>query len=101
MPERSFATSTFISPPKATMFPSWTRTMVSVSLIELLARGSVVSAALATPPKLNVRSCCTTLLTSGWICRRIFPSSSICGVMSRDTPEKNELRVGVNWMAMT
>src|SRR6195256_1300073 len=43
MPERSFATSSFISPPKATMFPSWTRTMVSVSLMELSARGRLVS----------------------------------------------------------
>src|SRR5207302_2415900 len=63
MPERSFATSTFINPPRATMFPSWTRTMVSVSLIELFARGSVVS--VPPPPKLKMRSCCTTLLTSG------------------------------------
>ncbi len=30
----------------------------------------------------------------------MFPSSSIWGVMSRETPEKNELRVGVNWMAV-
>src|SRR6266704_609361 len=39
MPERSFATSTFISPPKATMFPSWTRTIVSGSSMELSASG--------------------------------------------------------------
>ena len=75
-----------ISPPIATMLPSCTRTMVSLSLTVLDASGSVK---LPSAPRLTTRLLSVTSLTDGWMCRMMLPSSSICGVTSSAMPEKN------------
>ena len=75
----------------ATIWPFWPRTTLSVSDTALDASGRV-SVPLV-PPRLIDFSTVVTLLTDGWICRMMLPSSSICGVTSSATPEKNGCRV--------
>src|SRR3954463_7196769 len=82
----------FIKPPMATMLVFETLTMVSLSLIVLDASGS---RKLPEVPRSMSLVFSITLDTDGWICRMIWLCSSICGVTSSATPEKNGATVMV------
>ena len=69
----------------ATVTPSRTRTMVSVSLTRLDASGSWNCPRL---PRLMTRERSLTSLTEGLTCSVTMPWSSICGVTSSEMPEK-------------
>ena len=75
-----------IRPPIATMLPSCTRTTVSDSLMLLDASGSLK---LPDVPRSMFFVFSTTFETDGCTCRMIWLCSSICGVTSNATPEKN------------
>src|SRR5882672_11535832 len=95
-PLLSRAEDSFIRPPMATMLLSLTRTMVSLSLIELEASGK---RKVPESPRSMVLVFSITLDTDGWMCRMIWLFWSICGVTSRATPEKNGATVMVgDWV---
>src|SRR5690554_5433646 len=75
----------WIRPPITTIWPLSARMTLSVSRTVLRASGRVTSRS----PMVMIFSWSATSLTDGCTCRVMAPSSEICGVTSREIPEKN------------
>ena len=91
-PVRSSRSSVFIRPPMATIWPSLTRTIESVSLTALDASGRRKTP--CAPRSMSLFFSVTRLMV-GCTCSITLPASSICGVTSSEMPEKKGCSVSV------